>query len=155
MTKNRILFPFLMMLWLLPLSVFSGTIERYCFQDDFGSVYDVRGGKLGKKAYTVQTNNVFCPNHPLTGIATFAVAGPDYLISMMVSGDPFDDCGSYVVTSLIDKNLTQGTGNYDNLPRETAPDGTLTLNRITCPSSLKYVPSGTRREGSGAGSHKK
>lgn len=154
MIKNQILFPFLMMLCLLPLSAFSGTIERYCFQDDFGSVYDVRGGKLGKKAYTVQTSNVFCPNHPLTGIATFAVAGPDYLISMMVSADPFGDCGSYVVTSLIDKNLTQGTGNYDNLPRETVTNGSLTLNRITCPSSLKHVPSGTPRAGSGPGSRK-
>lgn len=153
MNKKKILTAFLFTLFLLPLTAFSGTLERYCFQDQFGNFYDVRGGKLGKKAYTLQVSNGVCPAQPLTGIANFTQVTGGFLLTMEISRDPNGACQSYVITTTIDANLFgPANGTYDNLPRNAPADGAFVATRVVCPISLSPVkPNGRPGPGPAAG----
>jgi hypothetical protein len=149
--KNKILSFFLFAILLSPMMSFAGTIERYCFVEPNGTFYDMRGGKLGKKAYTLQVTNVNCPAQPLTGIATFAKLTSGYSVTMLVSRDPNGSCLSYQIASLTDDFLTALNGNFDNLPRQFPPDGAFTATRTTCPGPFKPVEVGKPGPGPAAG----
>ncbi|MCI0613836.1 hypothetical protein L0244_12700, partial [bacterium] len=142
MKKNKILSVFLFSLLLSPVMSFAGIIERYCFQEPNGTFYDMRGGKLGKKAYTLQVTNVNCAAQPLTGIATFAKLTSGYSVTMLVSRDPNGTCQSYLISSLTDNFLTNITGNFDNLPRQFPPDGNFSATRVACPGPFITVEVG-------------
>ncbi|MCI0444555.1 hypothetical protein L0152_15275 [bacterium] len=150
MNKKNI-FLFLFVLLLTPVVAFSGTIERYCFQEPGGTFYDMRGGKLGKKAYTLQVTNVFCSGTPLTGIATFAKLSSGYSVTMLVSRDPSGTCQSYQVSTLTDNFLTALNGNFDNLPRQFPPDGNFSATRVACPGPFITVEVGKPGPGPAAG----
>lgn len=143
---------FLFVLFLFPLTTFAGILERYCFQEPNGTFYDLRGGKLGKKAFTVQATNVNCPAAPLTGIATFAQVSTGYALTMLISRDSTGACSSYVLSTLVDVNLISVSGNFDNLPRNILADGPFSASRVACPISLSPVkPTGKPFPGPGAG----
>jgi hypothetical protein len=127
MTKIWILFS----LFVLPIPAFGG--GHFCFKDMDNTVYEFSGGRLGKKAYAVRVSNVFCAGTPLPGIATFAKSKNGYLVTILVPrqiDNPF--CDAFLVSGILDPDVTTITGNIDYLPRNAVPNEPIIASRLMC-----------------------
>ena len=133
--RLKLSFCLLLLVFILPITAFSGEIDRFCFKDMDGTTYDFRGGRLGKKAYTVKVSNVFCFGDPLPGIATFAKAENGYLVTILVPRqiDNFF-CDAFLVSGILDFNVTTISGNVDYLPRNSVPNESFFASRLMCAS---------------------
>jgi hypothetical protein len=118
-------------LFILPITVFAG--DHFCFKDTDGTTYNFSGGKLGKKAYLVKVSNVFCFADPLPGIATFAKFEDGYLVTILVPRQ-IDNyfCDAFLVSGILDSDVTTISGNVDYLPRNALPNEPFTATRLMC-----------------------
>lgn len=131
MAKLWILF----LLVVLPITAFAGGGDHFCFKDMDNTVYEFSGGRLGKKAYSVQVSNVFCFGDPLPGIATFAKFEDGYLVTILVPrqiNNPF--CDAFLVSGILDFDVTNISGNVDYLPRNLVPNEPFAASRLMCAS---------------------
>jgi hypothetical protein len=132
--RTKKVFSLFLLALFLPVTVFSAD-ERFCFKDTDGSIYDFRGGRLGKKAFTVNVT-MFCGS-ALPGIATFAKLEEGYAVTILVPrpiGNAF--CDAFLVSGTLDDNLVNINGNVDYFPRDASPEKLFSATKVMCSPNL-------------------
>lgn len=129
------LFAFLMFLSLfLPVAAKAGTPEQRCFSDNFGDLYMFSGGALDKKAYMIRAHIATCAT-ATAGVGTFAkLLDGTYFFSGIIGSNVAQTCVPFQIAAVFNSTMTSGTGNYDNFPQNSTPDGALTFTPISCAS---------------------
>lgn len=129
------LFAFLMFLsLLLPVAAKAGAPEQRCFSDNFGDLYMFSGGKLDKKPYMIRAHIGPCAT-TTAGVGTFAkLQDGTYFFSGIIGSNVAQTCVPFQIAAVFNSTVTSGTGNYDNFPQNSAPDGALTFTPISCAS---------------------
>jgi hypothetical protein len=122
---------------LFPVVARCAIIEQRCFSDNFGDLYLLTGGKLGKKAYAVRANTVAC-GEDVAGMATLAkLSNNTYLMAMIIGRNISGSCIPFQVVASFDSLVINGNGFYDTFPRNSFPDGAITFAPISCSSVPK------------------
>jgi hypothetical protein len=105
--------------------------EKICLKDQFGEYYQLKGGRLDKKSYTVKIDVPgFCV---VSGHAEVSLRGDgQYALGILTSHDLAGSCLSVRFTAVGDI-LLNGTGNFDQNGDGTT-DGSVTFTNISCTS---------------------
>jgi hypothetical protein len=122
---------------LFPVVARSAIIDQRCFSDNFGDLYLLTGGKLGKKAYAVRAFTIAC-NEDVAGMATLAkLTDNTYRLAMIIGRNISGSCTEFQVVASFDSLVINGNGFYDTFPRNSFPDGAITFAPISCSSVPK------------------
>jgi hypothetical protein len=105
--------------------------KEFCFNDNFGNLYNFKGGKLGKKAFATEVFHANCGVLP--GITTFIKREDGTFNATAIIGeDPGGVCNPFEITASFSGSMVSGNGNFDNFPRESDPDGTISFTAFDC-----------------------
>lgn len=137
MNTKKFLVVMIFLSMLFPVVARCAIIDQRCFSDNFGDLYLLTGGKLGKKAYAVRAFIVAC-NEDVAGMSTLAkLSDGTYLMAMIVGRNISGSCIPFQVVANFDSLVISGSGLYDTFPRNFPADGALTFTPISCSSVPK------------------
>jgi len=115
---------------------------KICLTDNFGDFYQIKGGKLDKKSYTVKIDVPGAGGCVVTGHAETTLNGTGQtVVGMLTSHDIPGNCLA-VRWSWIAANpdLLSGTGTFDQ-NGDGSNDGAVTFTNISCSSIPPFGPS--------------
>jgi hypothetical protein len=113
---------------------------KICLTDNFGNFYQIKGGKIDKKSYTVKIDAPgLCV---VTGHAETSLNGTGQtVVGMLTSHDVTGNCLTVRWTWIAaNPDLLSGTGNFDQNGDGTN-DGAVTFTNLSCSSLPPFGPS--------------
>lgn len=113
---------------------------KICLTDNFGNFYQIKGGKIDKKSYTVKIDAPgLCV---VTGHAETSLNGTGQtVVGMLTSHDVTGNCLTVRWTWIAaNPDLLSGSGNFDQNGDGTN-DGAVTFTNLSCSSLPPFGPS--------------
>lgn len=112
---------------------------KICLTDNFGDFYQIKGGKVDKKSFTVKIDSPgLCV---VTGHAEVSLnSSGQYVVGMLTSHDITGNCLTVRWTWIAaNPDLLSGSGNYDQNGDGTN-DGAVTFTNVSCSSIPPFGP---------------
>jgi hypothetical protein len=112
---------------------------KICLTDNFGNFYQIKGGKVDKKSFTVKIDAPgLCV---VTGHAETTANGSAVIVGMLTSHDITGNCLTVRWTwNAANPDLLSGSGNFDQNGDGTN-DGAVTFTNLSCSSIPPFGPS--------------
>ena len=127
----RKIFVFFAMVLAFSLSAELSFAGKVCLQDGFGEFWELKGGSVDKKSYTLKI--IGTSGCVVSGIADVTKTNSGSMVLSATNGhDTGGFCQPVIWSASIDSTFT-GTGNYDQLGDGTI-SGTFSLAPVSCSS---------------------
>lgn len=111
---------------------------KICLTDNFGNFYQIKGGKVDKKSFTVKIDAPgLCV---VTGHAETSINGSGQtVVGMLTSHDVTGNCLTVRWTWISANESLNGTGNFDQ-NGDGSNDGAVTFTNLSCSSLPPFGP---------------
>jgi hypothetical protein len=111
---------------------------KICLTDNFGNFYQIKGGKVDKKSFTVKIDAPgLCV---VTGHAETSLSGSGVVVGMLTSHDITGNCLTVRWTwTAANPDLLSGSGNFDQ-NGDGSNDGAVTFTNLSCSSIPPFGP---------------
>jgi hypothetical protein len=106
--------------------------KKICLQDQFGESFELKGGRIDKKSWTVRATNT-AGGCALAGAANVTVnSSGQFILGMITTHDTGGTCNPVLWFAVGDEFLNS-TGTYDALG-DGSIDGNITFTNVPCSS---------------------